>query len=138
MTMPIEQPHIALDDLLKKPEIQASLVTLVEGLPQMAMLVRALSKACEVSKEALQDGEMLGAIDEALRGAMEGPVASITEVWQEAKQRAAANCHQTIGLFGMLRLLKDPMVQRNLHLVQALLSVMAERQQHDTTKGCNS
>ena len=44
----------------------------------------------------------------------------------EAGERSQADTGATVGLFGMLKMLKDPEVQKTLRFAQAFLSVLAE------------
>ena len=45
----------------------------------------------------------------------------------EASDRVQANSHHTVGLFGLLKMLKDPNVQRSLSFAQSFLHVLNEK-----------
>ncbi|WP_067932292.1 DUF1641 domain-containing protein [Alicyclobacillus kakegawensis] len=116
-------------DLLLKPEVQQSLATLVENLPRIAGMVAVLNKVCDLAKEVLTDAEFMGAVDEMIREKakpIQAKLGDLPSAIQEARQRAEASNAQ-IGLFGILRLLKEPVVQKNLRFVAALCEVLAER-----------
>ncbi|WP_067922659.1 DUF1641 domain-containing protein [Alicyclobacillus shizuokensis] len=116
-------------DLLLKPEVQQSLATLVENLPRIAGMVAVLNKVCDLTKEVLTDAEFMGAVDEMIREKtkpIQAKLGDLPSAIREAKQRAEASNAQ-IGLFGILRLLKEPVVQKNLRFVAALCEVLAER-----------
>jgi uncharacterized protein YjgD (DUF1641 family) len=117
-------------DLLLQPEIQQSLATIIEYLPRVAAMLATLNKVCDVAKEVLTDGELMGALDQMIREKtkpMQGKLGDLSSAVQEAKERAAQSNAQ-IGLFGILRLLKEPVVQKNLRFVQALCEVLSERE----------
>ncbi|MCL6631201.1 MAG: DUF1641 domain-containing protein [Alicyclobacillus herbarius] len=116
-------------ELLLKPEVQQSLATLVESLPRIASMVAVLNKVCDLTTGVLTDGEFMGAVDEMIREKtkpLKDKLGGLPSAIQEAKQRAEASNAQ-IGLFGILRLLKEPVVQKNLRFFVALCEVLAER-----------
>ncbi|TXK84414.1 DUF1641 domain-containing protein, partial [Paenibacillus sp. N3.4] len=45
----------------------------------------------------------------------------------EASERSQTEAGSTVGLFAMLKMLKDPEVQKTLRFAQAFLNVLAER-----------
>lgn len=117
-----------LEQLLR-PEIQQSLTQLVENLPKLAELVTLLTKAYDVATTVANDkvlvndmvhgfGEFVKPIVDTTKGLANAAV--------EAGDRAQAD-NSNIGLFGILKMLKDPQVQSTLRFAQAFLNVMAER-----------
>lgn len=120
-------------DQLMKPEVQESLTVLVENLPKLAEMVTLLTKAYDLVQNLATDRVLI----EDLKGGMEEFVKPIQEKAKdyasaaiEANDRAQADS-ATIGLFGLLRMLKDPQVQKTFRFAQAFLDVMAERQQRN-------
>ncbi|GKS11596.1 DUF1641 domain-containing protein [Paenibacillus chitinolyticus] len=118
-------------DQLMKPEVQESLTVLVENLPKLAEMVTILTKAYDLAQSVASDQVLI----DDLKGGMNEFVKPITEKAKgvaaaaiEASDRAQAE-HSTIGLFGLLKMLKDPQVQKTFRFVQAFLDVQAERQQ---------
>ncbi|EGL15816.1 MULTISPECIES: DUF1641 domain-containing protein [Paenibacillus] len=118
-------------DQLMKPEVQESLTVLVENLPKLAEMVTILTKAYDLAQSVASDQVLI----DDLKGGMNEFVKPITEKAKgvaaaaiEASDRAQAE-HSSIGLFGLLKMLKDPQVQKTFRFVQAFLDVQAERQQ---------
>ncbi|CAG7618625.1 DUF1641 domain-containing protein [Paenibacillus allorhizosphaerae] len=118
-----------LDQLLK-PEVQKSLTELVEQLPKLAEMVTLMTKAYDLAQTVANDRVLI----DDLKGGLEEFVKPIGEKAKgiaaaavEASDRAQSES-TTIGLFGILKMLKDPQVQSTLRFTQAFLAVMAERQ----------
>ncbi|MWC29415.1 DUF1641 domain-containing protein [Paenibacillus sp. MMS18-CY102] len=116
-------------DQLTKPEIQQSLTVLVENLPKLAEMVTMLTKAYDFAYGVATDkvlindfaqgiGEFVKPVQEKAKGIAAAAI--------EAGDRAQADT-STIGLFGMLKMLKDPEVQRTLRFAQAFLNVLGEQ-----------
>ncbi len=116
-------------DALLEPEVQKSLETLVQQLPKLTEITTLLVKAYDVASEALTDGETLEGLTRLVRDAVQPVTEKINNgksVFEEAKLRAEKdNSH--ISVFTLLKLLKDPLVQKNLRFVFALLSVLGEK-----------
>lgn len=116
-------------ELLLEPENQEALRAIVEQLPKVASAMRLFGKAYDVIEEILTDGATLGAIEEMVR-AKTGPVLSKTSgvmtAVKEAQVRAESDS-STIGVFGLMRLLKEPSVQKNLRFVQNFLTILSEQ-----------
>lgn len=128
-TLNPSQQQLDLLDQLLKPEVQASLNTLVEQLPQLTELVNILTKSYDFAKSVSTDNvlknDIVGAVSE-----MAGPIVDsakhVAANAIEAKDRAEAS-HEVIGLFGMLKMLKEPQVQKMFRFVNAYLQVSNER-----------
>ncbi|GIP40457.1 hypothetical protein J31TS4_37370 [Paenibacillus sp. J31TS4] len=119
-------------DQLMKPEVQESLTVLVENLPKLAEMVTLMTKAYDVAQSVASDRVLI----EDLKGGMDEFVKPITtkaksvaQAAIEAGERAQAE-PATIGLFGLLKMLKDPQVQKTLRYTQAFLDVLGEKQQN--------
>jgi len=119
-------------DQLTKPEIQQSLTVLVENLPKLAEMVTTLTKAYDFAHGLATDKVLINDFAAGI-GEFVKPVADtakgIASAAMEAGERAQADASATIGLFGMLKMLKDPEVQKTLRFAQAFLNVLAERKQ---------
>ncbi|TYR80628.1 DUF1641 domain-containing protein [Priestia megaterium] len=119
-----------LDQLLK-PEVQQSLTVLVDNLPKLAEMVTVLTKTYDLTQSLLTDRVLK---EDLLAGAkefiepVEGKVKDLAASAIEANDRAEANQSTTIGLFGLLRMLKDPQVQKLFRFAQAYLEVTGEKQ----------
>lgn len=119
-------------DQLMKPEVQQSLTILVENLPKLAELVTILTKTYDVVQNVVTDQVLI----DDIKGGMEEFVKPISDTAKgiasaaiEANDRVATAQTSSIGLFGILRMLKDPQVQKMLQVSQAFLDVMAERRE---------
>lgn len=117
-----------LDQLLK-PEVQESLTTLVEQLPQITKLVGALTKSLDfvqtVASDEVLKSDTVGAIKELAEPVVDS-VKTMAATVIEAKDRANESS-ENITLFGMMRMIKDPQVQKMLRFMNAYLQVSGER-----------
>ncbi len=126
ITMPEQQDVF---DALLDPKVQESLHTLVSQLPQLAIATTWLVKGVDVATEILTDGDMLEGVSNIVREKAKPLQEKIKDgavMVQEAKRRAEQDTTR-VNIFGLLRLLKDPTVQKNLRFIQAFLSVLSER-----------
>ncbi|MED3662208.1 DUF1641 domain-containing protein [Ureibacillus sp. FSL K6-8385] len=117
-----------LDQLLK-PEVQESLTYLVEQLPKLAELAGLLTKAYDFAQQVATDEVLKNDTVNAIKEISEpviGTVKNFAQTAIEAKDRAEVST-ETIGLFGVLKLLKNPEVQKLLRFANAFLEVSAER-----------
>jgi uncharacterized protein YjgD (DUF1641 family) len=120
-------------DQLMRPDVQESLTVLVESLPKLAEVVTLLTKTYDLAQKAMNDRVFI----EDIKGGVEEIVKPLTEKAKaiaaaavEANDRAQADA-STIGLFGLLKMLKDPQVQKVFRFTQAFLDVMAEQQKQN-------
>lgn len=127
-TAPTAVPQELLEQLLK-PETQNSLAVLIEQLPKLTEMVGTLTHSYDFVKTLANDetfkSDMVGAIAE-IGGPVKDSVKTVAANVIEAKDRADAS-QETIGLFGLLKLLKDPEAQRMFRFVQAYLQVSGEK-----------
>ncbi|WP_445488696.1 DUF1641 domain-containing protein [Niallia sp. 03133] len=119
-----------LDQLLK-PEVQESLTTLIEQLPKLTELVNVLTKSYDfvqsVSTDDVLKSDTVGALTEVMEPVVHS-VKGVAATAIEAKDRAEKS-NETIGLFGLLKLLKDPQAQKLFRFTQSYLQIMTEREQ---------
>ncbi|MFF2483571.1 DUF1641 domain-containing protein [Paenibacillus sp. NPDC058071] len=117
-----------LEQLLK-PEVQSSLNVLVENLPKLAEMVTLLTKAYDVASTVANDkvlmNDMTHGITEFAKPIVD-KAKNVAAAAVEANDRAQAET-ATIGLFGLLKMLKDPQVQSTFRFAQAFLDVLSER-----------
>ncbi|MBS4188945.1 DUF1641 domain-containing protein [Bacillus sp. FJAT-49705] len=117
-----------LDQLLK-PEVQESLTTLVEQLPKLTELVSILNKSYDFAQSVATDevlkNDTIGAIKEMV-DPVKDTVKNIAATTIEAKDRADSS-HEVIGLFGILKMLKDPQAQKLFRFVNAYLQITEEK-----------
>lgn len=125
---PVQQDVL---DQLMKPEIQQSLNVLVENLPKLAEMTTVLTKAYDLVQTVANDrvliSDLKGGMEEFVKP-IQDKAKGIAQAAIEASDRSQADT-TTVGLFGILKMLKDPQVQKTLRFAQAFLEVMAERQQ---------
>jgi len=118
-------------DQLMKPEIQESLNVLVSNLPKLAEMTTLLTKAYDLVQTVANDEVLIqdlkGSMDEFVKP-IQAKAKGIAQAAVEASDRSHIET-STIGLFGMLKMLKDPQVQKTLRFAQAFLEVLAEREQ---------
>lgn len=119
--------NVDIEELLLQPEMQESLAAFIHELPRLATTLTMFGKLCDVAKETITDPDLMAGLEQAVREKAGGTLGGMWSAVQEAKQRAEENCNQHIGIFGLMRWLKEPAVQNNLRFVQALLNVLSER-----------
>lgn len=127
-TAPADARQDVLDQLLK-PEVQESLSVLIDQLPKLTELVNVLTKTYDFAQAVATDdvlkSDTVGAIKE-IAGPVTDSVKGIAANVIEAKDRAEAS-NEIIGLFGLLKMLKDPQAQKMFRFVNAYLQVSNER-----------
>lgn len=123
------QEQLDVLDQLLKPEVQESLTTLVEQLPKLTELVNILTKSYDLAQSVATDevlkSDTVSAITEIVEPVTHS-VKSLAATAIEAKDRADAN-HEVIGLFGILKMLKDPQAQKLFRFANAFLQITAEK-----------
>lgn len=123
------QEQLDVLDQLLKPEVQESLTTLVEQLPKLTELVNILTKSYDLAQAVATDevlkSDTVSAITEIVEPVTHS-VKSLAATAIEAKDRADAN-HEVIGLFGILKMLKDPQAQKLFRFANAFLQITAEK-----------
>lgn len=116
-------------DQLTKPEVQQALTVLVENLPKLAEMTTVLTKTYDIVQTVTKDevliNDLKGGMEEFVKPVQE-KAKGLAQVAIEANERSRAE-ETTVGLFGILKMLKDPQIQQVLKFSQAFLEVMAER-----------
>lgn len=129
VNLSIRQEQLDILDQLLKPEVQESLTTLVEQLPKLTELVNIMTKSYDFAQSVATDDVLKNDTVSAIKEIAE-PVAdtvkSIAATAIEAKDRAEES-NEVIGLFGLLRMLKDPQAQKLFRFVNAYLEINAAR-----------
>lgn len=125
----VTQEQLDVLDQLLKPEVQASLNTLMENLPKLAEMTTLLTKSFDFAQSVATDetlkNDTVSAVTE-MAGPVVGTAKSIAQTAIEAKERAEEST-ETIGIFGLMKMLKDPQVQGVLRFANSFLQVSAER-----------
>lgn len=122
--------HAPLDvlDQLLKPEVQRSLTALIEQLPKLSEMVVVMGKAYDFAQAVMTDSVLIDDLTGGVRDFLQPVQHKVKELAvasMEAGERAKTDQTQ-FGVFGLLRLLKDPQVQHALRFTQAFLDVLAE------------
>ncbi|MEK3767398.1 DUF1641 domain-containing protein [Paenibacillus sp. FSL R5-0887] len=131
-----ESPKVAVSkeqmdvlEQLLKPEVQESLTVLVEQLPKLTELVGVLTKSYDFVQTVAADDVLKSDTVSAIKELAEPVVYSAKNMAAtviEAKDRANES-NEVIGLFGLMKLLKDPQAQKLFRFVNAYLQVAGER-----------
>lgn len=118
-----------LVDQLLKPEVQQSLTALVDNLPKLTEMVNTLTKTYDVVQSLASDKVFVNDIKAGFSGVM-GPVVGKTKQAAAAAMEAGERVkkdNSTVSVFGLLKMLKDPNVQKALKFSQAYLDVLNEK-----------
>lgn len=125
----VSQEQLDVLDQLLKPEVQESLNSLVEQLPKLTEMVNLLTKSYDFASTLATDETLkkdtVSAVTEMASPVVSG-AKSIARNALEAKDRAEES-NETIGVFGLMKMLKDPQVQGVLRFATAFLEVSAEQ-----------
>mgnify|MGYP001133960251 CR=1 FL=1 len=126
---PTKAEQLDVLDQLLKPEVQESLTALVEQLPKLTELVNVLTKSYDFAQSVATDevlkNDTIGAITEIVEP-IKDTVKNVAATAIEAKDRAEES-NEVIGLFGLLKMIKDPQAQKLFRFINAYLEVSAER-----------
>lgn len=122
------QEKLDILDQLLNPEVQESLTALVEQLPKLTELVTVMTKSYDfvqaISTDEVLKSDTVGAITE-IAGPVVGSLKNVAATTLEAKERAE-NSTESIGLFGLMKMIKDPQAQKMFRFLNAFLQVNAE------------
>ncbi|MEN3772832.1 DUF1641 domain-containing protein [Priestia megaterium] len=125
-----EEQMNALNQLLN-PEVQQRLTIIVDNLPKLSEIVTLLTNTYDVAQSLVTDDilkeDLLGGVKEFIEP-VEGRVKGLAATAIEANDRAEAKASSSIGLFGLLRMFKDPQTQKLFRFVQAYLDITNEKQ----------
>ena len=125
----VNQGQMELLNQLLQPEVQTSLTALIEQLPKLTEIVNVLTRTYDLTKSLATDevlkSDTVGAITELVEPVKE-TVQTIAATAIEAKDRAEES-NEVIGLFGLLRMLKDPQAQKLFRFMNAYLQISSEK-----------
>ncbi|MGW9103460.1 DUF1641 domain-containing protein [Priestia megaterium] len=124
------EEQIDILNRLLKPEIQQSLNVLIDNLPKLSEMVIVLIRTYDTAHSLITDDvlkkDTVGAMKQFIEP-LEENVKNLAANTIEAKDQAEANS-STIGLFGLLHMLKDPQAQKLFRFIQAYLDITNEKQ----------
>ncbi|NMO98069.1 DUF1641 domain-containing protein [Paenibacillus lemnae] len=122
-------------DQLLKPEIQESLTVLVDQLPKLAEMLTLLTKAYDFGKSVATDPVLaedtmasLSGFTKPVTDTLKGTASAAIEAGDRVR---AQDDHGNISVFGLMKMLKDPQVQKALRFAQAYMDVLNERDQQN-------
>ena len=128
----VNQQQLDVLDQLLDPQVQQSLTTLVNELPKLTEMVTTLTSIYDVAQGLATDkvftNDMVNATSEIVGPVVKG-AKGLAATAIEAKDRADVS-HEQIGLFGILKLMKDPQVQSIFRFANAFLEVSKENKNH--------
>jgi len=114
---------------LLKPEVQASLGVIMENLPKLAEMTTLLTRFYDTTQSIITDEVLMEDLKQGF-GEFVTPLQqkakSGAAMMIEANDRAQTNSNE-IGLFGLLKMLKQPEIQHVFRFAQAYLEVVSER-----------
>lgn len=126
----VSQEQLDVLQQLLKPEVQESLNVLANNLPKLAELSTLLTKTYDFAQAIATDdvlkNDTVSAISEMTMPVVDG-AKTVAQIAIEAQERAEVS-NETIGVFGLMKMLKDPQVQKMVRFVNAFLEVTNERQ----------
>jgi uncharacterized protein YjgD (DUF1641 family) len=114
---------------LSKPEVQESLITLLNQLPQLTEVVTALNKSYEFAQSIATDQVLVNDFASTAKEFGEPITKTAKHIAinaMEAKDRAEQST-EVISVFGLMKMLKDPQIQKVLRFASAYLQVSNER-----------
>lgn len=123
------QESVDILEQLLKPEIQDSLTTLIEQLPKLTELLTILNSSFDFAKTVANDNVLKSDTVEFIKeigSPVKNSVKNIAATAIEAKD-IANDSTEVIGLFGLLKMLKDPQAQKLFRFASAYLQLSAER-----------
>lgn len=130
LTTQSSQVKIDILEQLLKPEVQDSLTTLIEQLPKLTEMLTTLNSSYDFAKTVANDDILKSDTVEFIKEIgtpVKNSVKNIAATAIEAKD-IANDSTEVIGLFGLLKMLKDPQAQKLFRFASAYLQVAAERE----------
>ncbi len=114
---------------LSKPEVQESLITLLNQLPQLTEVVTALNKSYEIAQSLATDQVLVSDFANTAKEFAEPVTKTAKNIAAnaiEAKERAEQS-KEVVSVFGLMKMLKDPQIQKVLRFANAYLQISNER-----------
>lgn len=116
------------DVTINRDTLNATL-KLVDKLPKLVEMLDSVEPMIEFAQAVLSDRQslqhLLAGAEDLVKPAKD-KVQEGLSIMEEAKRRAQAD-RTPVGIFSLLKLLKDPNVQYGIHFAQAALAVLGER-----------
>ncbi len=109
-----------------------SIATLINKLPKFAKYAESAERLVDFGQAVLSDKQSMEYLVEgmdSLTAPIYGMAQECTSVLEEAKKKARKD-DSPIGIFTLLRMLKDPTVQSGLQFMRAVLDVIETRKRN--------
>lgn len=114
---------------LLKPEVQESLHILIEELPKLTELITLLNKSYDfaqsISTDEILKNDTVSAITELAVPVVES-IKRVAATAIEAKDYSESNV-ENVGIFDLMRILKDPQIQKLFRFTKAFLQISARQ-----------
>ncbi|MFJ8063694.1 DUF1641 domain-containing protein [Psychrobacillus sp. NPDC096426] len=114
---------------LLKPEVQESLNILIEELPKLTELITLLNKSYDfaqsISTDEILKNDTVSAITELAVPVVES-IKHVAATAIEAKDYSESNV-ENVGIFDLMRMLKDPQIQKLFRFTKAFLQISARK-----------
>lgn len=125
-----KMPQLAelMDALTKSEETIQSFITLIDELPTLTKLVHLVSRVYQAGEDVVTDGSTLDGASKLIQGYTEPVVKTVKQGYQayEVAKERAADDQTRYTVFSLLKMLKDPNVQKALRFSQAMLDALGE------------
>lgn len=126
-----KMPQLAelMETLTKNEETLKSLNTVMESLPRLAKLLHLVDRVYAAAEDAVTDGSTLEGIVKVAQGYTAPVVEKVQQgrqAFEVAKERAEHD-QTRYTVFSLLKMLKDPNVQKALRFTQAMLDALNEK-----------
>lgn len=107
-------------------------MVLVNKLPKLVHYIEVLEPWIDFAAGVLADTESMKYLTDGVGSLVESTVGKGKTYYEEAKQRASQDT-TPVGVFTLMKLLKDPTVQSSVKVAKSFLEVMEERKQARAT-----
>ncbi|WP_276356758.1 DUF1641 domain-containing protein [Cohnella caldifontis] len=118
-----------LRDRLAQPEVREALRALLDRLPQLTEMAVQVSDAYAKIRDVVTDPVFAADLKngfEEFAAPVKEKAKELASAAIEAQERANADT-RTIGLFGLLRMLRDPQAQKAFRFAKALLATLNDK-----------
>lgn len=119
----------SLPEMNLNGETLHAIAALINKLPKLAQYVEYADKAIRFGQAVWSDEESVQSLTkgaESLAAPIVNKMQDVSAILEDAKRRASQD-PSPIGMFTLLKLMKDPAVQSGLQFLRALLAVIEDR-----------
>lgn len=125
-----KMPELAelMSALTKNEETLQSLVKVIDSLPTLAKLLRLVDRVYGAVEDAVTDGSTMEGAVKMAQGYVQPVIGTVQKgyrAFEVAKERSEQDTTK-YNVFSLLKMLKDPNVQKALRFTQAMLDALGE------------